>query len=384
MGIEVVVEGLTKSFGRHVVWRDVSLSLPAGEVSVMLGPSGTGKTVFLKSLVGLVRPDHGRVLVNGIDTVSCSEKQLYEARKLFGVMFQDGALFGSLNLFENVAFPLREHTKLTEAEIRRVVLEKMDMVGLADEGHKFPGQISGGMRKRAGLARALVLDPQIILCDEPDSGLDPVRTAYLSQLLIDLNAEIDATILIVTHDIQIARTVPDNIGMLFRGNLVMFGPREVLLTSTDAVITQFVNGRRAGPIGMSEEKDEATVALEQAAEARNGRAGGLPALVPQLTPSPGLPERLAVQRRMDRVLDLMHTLPAEAQEAILASLPPGPPQTGPLQAGQPRSATSLTPEPTESSPAEAEADEPLADEWADDQPESDGGWPAHWPGGGGE
>ncbi len=262
MGIEVVVDGLTKSFGRHVVWSDVSLSLPAGEVSVMLGPSGTGKTVFLKSLVGLIRPDRGRVLVDGIDTVSCSERQLYQVRKLFGVMFQDGALFGSLNLYDNVAFPLREHTRLTEAEIYRVVLEKMEMVGLADAGHKFPGEISGGMRKRAGLARALVLDPQIILCDEPDSGLDPVRTAYLSQLLIDLNAEIDATILIVTHDIQIARTVPDNIGMLFRGNLVMFGPREVLLTSDNPVITQFVNGRRVGPIGMSEEKDEATLALE--------------------------------------------------------------------------------------------------------------------------
>jgi phospholipid/cholesterol/gamma-HCH transport system ATP-binding protein len=127
------------------------------------------------------------------------------------------------------------------------VLEKMEMVGLAGDGHKFPGEISGGMRKRAGLARALVLDPQVILCDEPDSGLDPVRTAYLSQLLIDLNAEIDATILIVTHDIQIARTVPDNIGMLFRGDLVMFGPREVLLTSSHPVITQFVNGRRTWP-----------------------------------------------------------------------------------------------------------------------------------------
>src|SRR5262249_1601809 len=137
----------------------------------------------------------------------------------------------------------------------------------------------------------LVLDPQIILCDEPDSGLDPVRTAYLSQLLIDLNAEIDATILIVTHDIQIARTVPDNIGMLFRGNLVMFGPREVLLTSEHPVITQFVNGRRMGPIGMSEEKDEATLAMErdlEAGGAANGsgsRFGGgsrLPELVPQL------------------------------------------------------------------------------------------------------
>jgi phospholipid/cholesterol/gamma-HCH transport system ATP-binding protein len=213
------------------------------------------------------------------------------------------------------------------------VLEKMDMVGLAGEGHKYPGEISGGMRKRAGLARALVLDPEIILCDEPDSGLDPVRTAYLSQLLIDLNAEIDATILIVTHDIQIARTVPDNIGMLFRGNLVMFGPREVLLTSEHPVITQFVNGRRVGPIGMSEEKDEATLAMErdlEAGEAANGsgsRLGGrgsmLPELVPQLVPSPGLPERRAVGRRMARVMGMLHTLPEPARQAIIASLPPG-------------------------------------------------------------
>jgi phospholipid/cholesterol/gamma-HCH transport system ATP-binding protein len=322
MGIEVVVEGLSKSFGRHVVWRDVSLTLPAGEVSAMLGPSGTGKTVFLKSLVGLVRPDRGRVLVDGIDTVSCPERQLYQARKLFGVMFQDGALFGSLNLYDNIAFPLREHTKMTEAALRRIVLEKMDMVGLAGEGHKFPGEISGGMRKRAGLARALVLDPQIILCDEPDSGLDPVRTAYLSQLLIDLNAEIDATILIVTHDIQIARTVPDNIGMLFRGNLVTFGPREVLLTSDHPVITQFVNGRRAGPIGMSEEKDEATLALERADEPSGAPAlQGPRELEAQLVPSKGMPDRQAVHRHTARVLSMLHTLPEPAQRAIVASLP---------------------------------------------------------------
>jgi phospholipid/cholesterol/gamma-HCH transport system ATP-binding protein len=324
MGIEVVVEGLTKSFGRHVVWRDVSLALPPGEVSVMLGPSGTGKTVFLKSLVGLIKPDCGRVLVDGIDTVSCSERQLYQARKLFGVMFQDGALFGSLNLYDNIAFPLREHTKMTEAQIRNVVLEKMEMVGLSGQEHKFPGEISGGMRKRAGLARALVLNPQIILCDEPDSGLDPVRTAYLSQLLIDLNAELDATILIVTHDIQIARTVPDNIGMLFRGNLVMFGPREVLLTSDHPVITQFVNGRRMGPIGMSEEKDEATLAMEKASLASGtAQPAALPALVPQLEPTPGLPERQAVHRRIARVMDMLHSLPAAAQQAILTAHPGG-------------------------------------------------------------
>src|SRR5690349_9650727 len=336
MGIEVVVEGLTKSFGHHVVWRDVSLSLPPGGVSATLGPSGTGKTVFLKSLVGLIKPDRRRVMVDGIDTVNCSERQLYQARKLFGVMFQDGALFGSLNLFDNIAFPLREHTKKTEAEIREIVHEKMAMVGLTDEDHKFPGEISGGMRKRAGLARALVLDPEIILCDEPDSGLDPVRTAYLSQLLIDLNAEIDATILIVTHDIQIARTVPDNIGMLFRGNLVMFGPREVLLTSDNPVITQFVNGRRIGPIGMSEEKDEATLAQERATLGDGEDAvAGSPALMPQLVPSPGLPERQAVQRRMDRVMALLPTLPTAAQQAILNDLGTPGEQAGPPPAPAP-------------------------------------------------
>jgi phospholipid/cholesterol/gamma-HCH transport system ATP-binding protein len=327
MGIEVVVDGLTKSFGRHTVWRDVTLTLPAGEVSVMLGPSGTGKTVFLKSIIGLIKPDAGSVLVDGVDTVTCSERKLYQARKLFGVMFQDGALFGSLNLYDNIAFPLREHTRMTEAQVRQIVLTKMEMVGLTGQEHKFPGEISGGMRKRAGLARALVLDPQIILCDEPDSGLDPVRTAYLSQLLIDLNAEIDATILIVTHDIQIARTVPDNIGMLYRGGLVMFGPREVLLTSDNPVITQFVNGRRIGPIGMSEEKDEATMAAEQASEGGRHRAPEQPlTLIPQLEPSPGLPERQAVRRRRARMQAVLQTLPPHAQQAIAASF--GPQQSG--------------------------------------------------------
>jgi len=263
MGAEVVVEGLTKSFGRQTIWRDVTLTLPPGEVSVMLGPSGTGKSVFLKSMIGLLKPDRGRCVVNGVDIVSCSEHKLYETRKLFGVLFQDGALFGSMNLYDNVAFPLREHTKKSEAEVRRIVLEKMDMVGLTGAEQKLPGEISGGMRKRAGLARALVLDPEIILCDEPDSGLDPVRTAYISQLLVDLNAQIDATILIVTHNINLARTVPDNLGMLFRRELVMFGPREVLLTSEEPVVRQFLNGSRLGPIGMSEEKDVATMAAEQ-------------------------------------------------------------------------------------------------------------------------
>ncbi|WP_142276944.1 ATP-binding cassette domain-containing protein, partial [Mycobacterium avium] len=188
---------------------------------------------------------------------------------------------------------------------------------------KFPGEISGGMRKRASLARALVMDPQIILCDEPDSGLDPVRTAYLSQLILDINAQIDATVLIVTHNINIARTVPDNMGMLFRRKLVMFGPREVLLTSDEPVVKQFLNGRRIGPIGMSEEKDEATMAEEQAALEAGQHAGGveeIEGVPPQIVASPGMPERKAVARRQARVREILHTLPTTAQTAILDSM----------------------------------------------------------------
>ncbi|MET9972874.1 ABC transporter ATP-binding protein, partial [Streptomyces sp. NPDC006356] len=259
MGVEICVEGLTKSFGHQVIWQDVSLTLPAGEVSVMLGPSGTGKSVFLKTLVGLLKPERGSITIQGRDITKLREHDLYEVRKLFGVLFQDGALFGSMNLYDNIAFPLREHTRKSESEIRRIVLEKMDMVGLIGAEGKLPGEISGGMRKRAGLARALVLDPEIILFDEPDSGLDPVRVAYLNQLIVDLNAQIDATFLIVTHDIASARQVPDNIGLLFRRELVMFGPREELLTSDEPVVRQFLNGRMQGPIGMAEEKDAAQV-----------------------------------------------------------------------------------------------------------------------------
>src|ERR1700752_1957852 len=319
MGIGISVEGLTKSFGSQRIWEDVTLEIPEGEVSVLLGPSGTGKSVFLKSLIGLLRPERGSIIVDGTDITECSAKELYDIRTLFGVMFQDGALFGSMNLYDNTAFPLREHTKKKEGEIRAVVMEKLEMVGLGGDEKKFPGEISGGMRKRAGLARSLVLDPQIILCDEPDSGLDPVRTAYLSQLLIDINAQIDATILIVTHNINIARTVPDNMGMLFRKHLVMFGPREVLLTSDEPVVRQFLNGRRIGPIGMSEEKDESTMAEEQAMVDAGHHDGGveeIEGVPPQILATPGMPERQAVGRRRGGAREMMHTLPPAAQAAI--------------------------------------------------------------------
>src|SRR5487761_1449861 len=224
MGIEVVVEGLTKSFGRRTVWRNVTLTLPPGEVSVMLGPSGTGKTVFLKSLIGLIKPERGRVLVDGVDVVHCSERELYQVRKRFGVLFQDGALFGSMDLFDNIAFPLREHTSKTEREIRSVVLQKAEMVGLVTHLPKLPGEISGGMRKRAGLARALILDPDIVFFDEPDSGLDPVRVAYLDELVKSVQQEVGCTFFIITHNIESVKRTADFIGMLYRSSLVRFGP----------------------------------------------------------------------------------------------------------------------------------------------------------------
>jgi phospholipid/cholesterol/gamma-HCH transport system ATP-binding protein len=319
----ISIQGITKRFGTHTVLQDVSFDVPRGKTSAVLGPSGTGKSVLLKCVIGLLAPEAGQVYIDGDPIVGVREKEVLRIRRKIGVLFQDGALFGSMNLFDNIAFPLVEHTNKTEKEIREIVLAKSELVGLGGHLHKLPGEVSGGMRKRAGLARALVLDPQIILCDEPDSGLDPVRTAYISQLLLDINAEIDATLLIVTHNISIARTIPDNIGMLYRRELVMFGPREVLLTSEDPAVKQFINGRRIGPIGMTEEKDEATIAQEQAMVDAGHHHGGteeIEGIIPQVKATPGLPPRKGVQRRRARVREILHTLPPEAQRAILKSL----------------------------------------------------------------
>jgi phospholipid/cholesterol/gamma-HCH transport system ATP-binding protein len=252
---EISIKNLTKSFGPQTVLEDITLDIPKGKITLMLGPSGTGKSVFLKHLVGLLKPDRGEIWIDGKNVPALNEKELFEVRRKFGVLFQDGALFGSMNIFDNVAFPLRQHTRKKESEIKSIVDEKLGMVGLTGAEKKLPGEISGGMKKRAGLARALVLDPEIVLFDEPDSGLDPVRTAFLNELTMDLNRQLKATFIVVTHDIATARKVSDFIGMLYRRNLVRFGPAREMFESEIPVVRQFLSGDTEGPIGMSEEKD---------------------------------------------------------------------------------------------------------------------------------
>ena len=252
---KIRIRGLTKSFGSRVVLEDLTFDIPRNKVTVVLGPSGTGKSVFLRHLIGLLRPDRGEVWVDDQNVPTLRNKELLEVRKKFGVLFQDGALFGSMTIYDNVAFPLREHTRKGEKEVKDIVMEKLGMVGMTDAANLFPNEISGGMRKRAGLARGLVLDPEILLFDEPDSGLDPVRTAYLNELILSLKEQLDSTFVVVTHHIPTAKNISDHLALLYRRNLVMAGPKEELLNSDRAVVRQFLRGSTRGPIGMSEEKD---------------------------------------------------------------------------------------------------------------------------------
>jgi phospholipid/cholesterol/gamma-HCH transport system ATP-binding protein len=239
-----------KRFGSNHVLRGLDMGLPEGKISMILGPSGTGKSVCIKHMVGLLYPDEGDVTVHGESVPSLPDDQLFDMRKKFGVLFQDGALFGSLNLYDNVAFPLRQHTEKGEEEISEIVNRRLREVGLSDAGNKMPNELSGGMRKRAGFARALVLDPQIVLFDEPDSGLDPVRTALLCELIKEVHEENGGTYCVITHDIMSARRVAEYIAVLWRGRIVESGPATDLFDSENAFVRQFLSGESHGPLGM--------------------------------------------------------------------------------------------------------------------------------------
>src|SRR5919198_3704505 len=239
-----------KSFGRNTILNGLNLGLPDGQISMILGPSGTGKSVCIKHMVGLLYPDQGDVLVHGESVPNMSDDELFEMRKKFGVLFQDGALFGSMNLLDNVAFPLRQHTDKGEDEIGDIVDRRLREVGLANSGDKMPNELSGGMRKRAGFARALVLDPDIVLFDEPDSGLDPVRTALLCELIKEIHDENGGTYVVITHDIMSARRVADFISVLWKGRIVESGPASERFNSDNQFVRQFLSREAQGPLGM--------------------------------------------------------------------------------------------------------------------------------------
>jgi phospholipid/cholesterol/gamma-HCH transport system ATP-binding protein len=239
-----------KAFGRNRILRGLNMGLPEGKISMILGPSGTGKSVCIKHMVGLLYPDEGDVLVHGQSVPNLADDELFEMRKKFGVLFQDGALFGSMNLYDNVSFPLRQHTDKSEEEVSEIVMRRLREVGLADAGDKMPNELSGGMRKRAGFARALVLDPDIVLFDEPDSGLDPVRTALLCELIQEVHDENGGAYCVITHDIMSARRVAEHISVLWKGRIVESGPAKELFDSDNAFVRQFLSGEAQGPLGM--------------------------------------------------------------------------------------------------------------------------------------
>ena len=250
-----------KSFGRSKILRGLNMGLPEGMVSMILGPSGTGKSVCIKHMVGLLYPDQGDILVHGKSVPDMADDDLFDMRKKFGLLFQDGALFGSMDLYNNVAFPLRQHTEKGEDEIEDIVMRRLNEVGLGSAKTKMPNELSGGMRKRAGFARALVLEPDIVLFDEPDSGLDPVRTALLGELILEIHRDMMdeakenqkehlPTFCVITHDIMSARRVADYINVLWKGRIVEAGPAEDMLNSDNPFIRQFLSGESQGPLTM--------------------------------------------------------------------------------------------------------------------------------------
>jgi len=246
--IEII--DLVKQFGRTRILNALNLGLPDNQISMVLGPSGTGKSVLIKHIVGLLYPDAGDVLVHGESVPNMTDDELFEMRKKFGLLFQDGALFGSMNVFDNVAFPLRQHTDKSEDEVGEICNRRLREVGLAEATQKMPNELSGGMRKRAGFARALVLDPAIVMFDEPDSGLDPVRTALLCELIREIHEENGGCYLVISHDLGTARRIADFLAVLWKGRIVESGPSDELFDSDNEFVAQFLNAETEGPLAM--------------------------------------------------------------------------------------------------------------------------------------
>lgn len=244
----IIIENLQKSFKNNNVLRGVDLEIKKGESMVIIGGSGSGKSVLLKLIIGILKPDKGRIIIDGVDMTTLDEKGLYRIRTKFGMLFQGAALFDSLKVGENVAFALREHTKMTDAEIKGRVAEKLKIVGLSGIENLRISELSGGMKKRVGLARALAINPEILLYDEPTTGLDPIMADVINNLIVRVRSTLDVTEVAITHDMVSAYKIADRIAMLYEGKIIQVGAPKEIQESENPVVRQFITGSSEGPI----------------------------------------------------------------------------------------------------------------------------------------
>jgi phospholipid/cholesterol/gamma-HCH transport system ATP-binding protein len=237
----IELKNVSKAFGDNVVLRNISLKIPPGQTTAIVGPSGTGKSVMLKHIVGLLRPDAGQVLCFGTDMAVASERELFEVRRRFGMLFQDGALFDSMSVGDNIAFPLVHHApQMSEVQRRDKVEEKLQLVGLPGIYDRATGSLSGGQRKRVGLARAIVMEPEVVLFDEPNSGLDPLTSDSIDELICQMKQALGITFVVITHDIVGTINVADHVAMLYRGDLVAFAPTDEFVRSEVPIVRSFL------------------------------------------------------------------------------------------------------------------------------------------------
>ena len=250
--IVIKIENLHKSFGEKKVLNKLNLEVFKGETLVIIGRSGCGKSVLLKLIIGLLKPDLGSIVIFGEETCSLPEEEMERVRKNFGVVFQSSALLNSLNVLENVALPLVEHTNLSHKDIIKKVEEKLSLVELNNVGSLYPDDLSGGMKKRVGIARALIMEPEIILYDEPTTGLDPITSSSINSLIINLKKKLKTTSIVVTHDMKSAYLIGDRIGLLYQGKIIEIDNVGNFQKSKNPVVTQFITGSHEGPIPVEE------------------------------------------------------------------------------------------------------------------------------------
>lgn len=241
--MKITLKHISKSFGRQKVLDELDLTLESKKITCIIGRSGGGKSVLLKHIIGLVKPDSGQIFVDDIDISTLNESELNEIRKNFGMLFQDAALFDSMTVGENVAFPLKEHRRLPKKEMEQIITDKLLQVGLTGVTEKMPSELSGGMRKRVGLARALALDPKIILFDEPTTGLDPIMCDAIDRLIVETQQNTGSTCVVISHDIESTFKIAHRIAMLYKGKIIAYGSPEDIQSSSNPVIKQFIEGK---------------------------------------------------------------------------------------------------------------------------------------------